>query len=330
MVIAGQVRRTGMVLLAGSMCLLAAGCMGPEHKHAVALATATAPVVDKAEDAYKGANAIHDLRVDYDASVAFDKTDPVYNPRSIAPLLSEKDIDVRLAVLKALQCYVQDVVAITGGTESKELDDASTSMGSSLAGLGNAFLPAGSSSVTKTVTTNGVAATVTTTEAADAISTTEQNAMSAAVNALGQFLGSRKVKKELPGLVEKMDPQIETMCKTLSKDVDALKSDELIDFNFMINEQTVFLRENKSMDAGERQALIMKLPEMVRKQRAADEELDDLKAGLGKLVLTHHAFAAELQGNNPESIGSKLSDLSAAGGNLGKYYSSLSSDAKKQ
>jgi hypothetical protein len=98
----------------------------------------------------------------------------------------------------------------------------------------------------------------------------------------------------------------------------------------MINQQTVFLRENKSMDAGERQALIMKLPEMVRKQRAADEELDDLKAGLGKLVLTHHAFAAELQGNNPESIGSKLSDLSAAGGNLGKYYSSLSSDAKKQ
>ena len=324
MVIAGQVRRTGMVLLAGSVCLLAAGCMGPEHKHAVALATATAPVVDQAEEAYKGANAIHDLRVDYDASVAFDKTDPVYNPRAIAPLLSEKDIDVRLAVLKALQCYVKSVVAITGRDRVRsELDEASTSMGSSLAGLGNAFLPAGSNSVTKTVTTNGVAATVTTTEAADAISTSEQNQMSAAVNALGQFLASRKVKKELPGLVEKMDPQIETMCKTLSKDVDALKSDELIDFNFMINQQTVFLRENKSMDAGARQALIMKLPEMVRKQRAADEQLDDLKAGLGKLVLTHHAFAAELQGNNPESIGAKLSDLSAAGGNLGKYYSSL-------
>jgi hypothetical protein len=320
-----QVRaQIGALALLALVCGGACGCLGPESKHATALAAATAPVVDQAEAAYKDANAIHDLREDYDAAVAFDKTDPVYNPRDIKPLLSEKDMDVRLAVLKALQLYVKDLVAVTNGTESKELDDASTAMGSSLAGLGNAFLPAGTSSPqTETVTTNGVSVTQTTTTATNAISTAQQNQMSAAVNALGQFLVSRKVKKELPGLVEKMDPQIETMCKTMASDIDALKSEELIDFNFMINQQTLFLRENKSMDVVARRALIMKLPEIVRKQRAADDQLDDLKSGLGKLYLTHHAFAAALQGNNPSSISSTLSDLSATGGNLGKYYSSL-------
>jgi hypothetical protein len=148
--------------------------------------------------------------------------------------------------------------------------------------------------------------------------------MSVAINALGQFLASRKIKKELPGIVSKMDPQIEALCTTLAKDVVALKSEEKIDFDFMINQQTLFLRENKTMDAGERRGLIMKLPEIVRRQRTADEQLDALKGGLGNLAMTHHAFAAAEQGNNPGSISSSLSDLAAAGGNLGKYYASLS------
>jgi len=92
----------------------------------------------------------------------------------------------------------------------------------------------------------------------------------------------------------------------------------------MINQQTLFLRENKQMDAGERRALIMKLPEIVRKHQAADEQLDGLKAGLVKLEITHHALAAEAQGNNPESLKTKVGELGSAGESLGKYYSSLS------
>jgi hypothetical protein len=321
--VAGSLRLAGVGLAAG-LCLLATGCLGPETKHVTALASATAPVVDAAEKAYTNANAIHDMRVDYDAAAEFDKTDAVYNPRSIKPLLSEGDIDVRLAVLKALQCYVKELTEITGGTESKELDEASASLASSLTVLGNKFLPAGSTSDTATITTDGQSVTETTTTATGAISAKNQNQMSVAINALGQFLASRNIKKELPGIVEKMDPQIETLCKTLAKDVDALKSEEKMDFDFMINQQTLFLRENKTMDASERRRLIMKLPEIVRRQRTADEQLDDLKGGLGKLVMTHHAFLAAEQGNNPGSISSSLSDLSAAGSNLGKYYASLS------
>jgi hypothetical protein len=284
-------------------------------------------VVDAAEHAYKDANAIHDLRVNYDAAVEFDKTDKVYNPRDIHPLLSEKAIDVRLAMLKALQLYVKNVAALTNGTESKELDEASSSLGGSIAGLGNLFLPPGSSSSSETVTETSGGVTTTTAETVttptNAISSGSQNGISVAINALGQYLGSRKVKKELPGIIIKMDPQIEQLCAAMGKDVDALKSAELIDFNFMINQQTLFLRENKTMDAGERRALIMKLPEIVRKHQAADEQLDGLKAGLLKLEMTHHALAAEAQGNNPEGLKTKIGELASAGEGLGKYYSSL-------
>jgi hypothetical protein len=317
--------RIGLGLAAA--CLLTAGCTSSLHKQAAALSVATAPVVDAAEKAYKDANAIHDLRVNYQAAVEFDKTDKVYNPRNIKPLLTEKQVDVRLAMLKGLQLYVKSVTALTNGTDSKELDAASSSLGEGIAGLGNDFLPAGSTTATETVTTtaNGVSSTETeaVTTAANPISPAEQNGLSAAVKALGLYLGSRKVKKELPGIVVRMDPQIEQMCSTMGKDVDALKSVEGIDFNYMINQQTLFLRENKTMDAGERRKLIMNLPEIVRRHEAADELLDGLKAGLMKLEMTHHALAAEAQGNNPESLKTKIGELTAAGEGLGKYYSSL-------
>jgi hypothetical protein len=309
-----------------SVCLLMTGCMGGMKQHGAALSAATAPVVDAAEKAYTDANAIHDLRENYDAAVEFDKTDAtgkVYNPRNIKPLLSEKQIDVRLAMLKSLQLYVKNVAALTNGTESKELDEASKSLADGIAGLGNLYLPAGSTSATEIVTTDGQSQTITTTTPTNAISSGEQNGIAAAVNALGQYLGARKVKKELPGILVKMDPQIEKMCDAMSKDVDALKSEELIDFNFMINQQTLFLRENKTMDAGERRTLIMALPDVVRRHQASDEQLDNLKAGLFKLKMTHHALAADAQGNNPEGLKAKVADLASAGEGLGKYYSSL-------
>jgi len=49
-----------------------------------------------------------------------------------------------------------------------------------------------------------------------------------------------------------------------------------------------------------------------------------LRAAIVRLALTHHALAADAQGNNPESLKSKLGDLEAAGSELGRFYSSLS------
>ena len=69
-----------------------------------------------------------------------------------------------------------------------------------------------------------------------------------------------------------------------------------------------------------------KLPEIARQQREADKKLTALHEAIIKLALTHHALAAEAQHNNPESLKEKLGELSDAGSNLGKFYSSLPSN----
>jgi len=177
--------------------LLLTGCLSPLAKRSAALADATTPVVDQAKNAYLSAQALHDLRTNYDAASQFDSSQPVYNPRNIQPLLSEKDIEIRLTVLAALQTYVHSVVAIAYGTNSPELEAASKSVGSSLSSLGNLLapsieevlnLPTTSASTTETAVTTTSGNTVSTTSstsitAADPITPELRNGISTATNA---------------------------------------------------------------------------------------------------------------------------------------------------
>ena len=327
--------------LALSLPLLSIGCLSPYAKHSTALAAATAPVVEEAAAAYSSANAIHNMRTDYDAITEFDQTTPVYNPRTVPPLLSDKDIQARLAVLAAFQAYVQSLVAITNGTDSPELQAASTSAGKSLANFGNTLAPSvdsilgiAAATASTTETTVSTTANSTTTTATTSSSTPVnpitpgiQNAISTAVDALGQYLTSRKIKKELPPIIISMDPKVKVLCDLLESDIRSLKSIEGRDYNYVIDQQTLFLREPSSkVDPGVRRVLITKLPAVAREQQASDRQLTDLSAAIVRLELTHHAYAAEVQGNNPESLKQKLADLEAAGKDLGQFYSSLPTD----
>ena len=122
-----------------------------------------------------------------------------------------------------------------------------------------------------------------------------------------------------------MDPRVKLLCELLQSDITFLKGIEDRDYNSIINRQTLFLREHSStLDAGVRSELIMKLPAIARQQRVSDQQLTALSASIARLELTHHALAAEAQGNNPESLKQKLGDLENAGEDLGKFYSSLS------
>ncbi len=311
--VAGCLRLAGVGLAAG-LCLLASGCLGPEAKHSAALSAATAPVVDGAAAAYAAANAIHQKRMDFDAVAEFDQTSPVYNPRVVHPLISDADVDVRLAVLKAFQCYVQELVAVTNGLETPALDAASASLGANLANIVNTAAPPSASSAT-------------TADPALTISPETQNLISTGANALGQFLEARVVKKDLPAKLAVMDPQVETLCKLLASEIDYIHDSETKDFDHIIDRETLFLRDPASkLSPEERRLEIMKLPELAREQHAADEQLAPLKAAIVKLALTHHAFLAAEQGNNPASLKSTLADLEAAGKNLNKFYKTLSGE----
>lgn len=328
---------SGMVALTLSSTLLTTGCLSPLAKHSAALAIATAPVVDQAAVAYSSANSIHNMRTDYDAIAEFDATTPVYNPRTIQPLLSDKDIQTRLVVLAAFQAYVRSLLAITNGTDTPELQAAARSAGESLTNLGNTLAPSvestlgiaattASSSETTVATTAASTTTTTTTSSftpVNPITPEVQNGISAAVDALGQYLINKKIKKELPHTIQAMDPRVKLLCELLQSDITFLKGIEDRDYNSIINRQTLFLHEHSStIDAGVRGELIMKLPALVRQQRISDQQLTALSASIVRLELTHHALAAEAQGDNPESLKQKLGDLENAGEDLGKFYSS--------
>jgi hypothetical protein len=120
-----------------------------------------------------------------------------------------------------------------------------------------------------------------------------------------------------------MDPHLQSLCELFVKEIDLLKDQEQRDYNYIINRQTLFIRTTSTLNPEQRREEIMKLPEIVRQQRAGDEQLARLRASIAKLALTHHALAADAQGNNPQSLTSKLAELGAAGSQLGKFYSSL-------
>jgi hypothetical protein len=323
-----------------SVPLLTTGCLSPLHQRATALADATAPVVDQAAAAYSSANAIHNLREDYDAVAQFDAGPPVYNPRTIQPLMSDQDIQVRLAVLAAFQAYVKSVVAITNGTDSPELQAAAKSAGQNLATLGNTLAPsiqsalgiasaAASTTLTTVAVTSGSTTTTTSSTSSNpapaAIGSTVQNGIGTAVDALGQFLINRKTMKELPPIVKAMDPHVKTLCDLLENDIAILKDQEGRDYDFIIDQQTLFIRQPASnLAPQQRRELIMKLPGIVRQEKASTLQLTELSAAIGRLEVAHQALATEAQGDHPESLKNKLDDLEVAGADLGKFYSSLS------
>ncbi len=127
--------------------------------------------------------------------------------------------------------------------------------------------------------------------------------MSTAINALGQFLVSRKIKKELPQKIKEMDPNLEALCQLMAKEIDLLRDQAQRDHDYMINSQTVFIRSNRALNPEQRREEIMKLPDFVWRQRAGDALLLRLRAAISRLALTHHALAADAQGNNPQSPG---------------------------
>jgi hypothetical protein len=322
-----------------SLTLFTTGCLSPLAKHSAALAAATAPVVDQAAATYQSANSIHFMRTDLEAIKEFDATAPVYNPRIIKPLMPDQEIQARLKLLVAFQAYVQSLVAITRGTDTPELQAAAKSAGENLTNLGNTIAPSiestfGLASVTASTTetvitttdaTTTSSATTTTLTPVNPITPAIQNGISTAVDALGQFLINRKVKKELPPIIKSMDPHVTALCDVLQGDITNLRVIEEYDYNRVINQTTLFIRESSDkLDPGERRELIMKLPAIARMKQTSDQQLNSLSAAIARLELTHHGLAAEAQGNNPESLKQKWAEIEAAGENLGNFYSSLS------
>lgn len=311
-------------MIAMSLCVT--GCQQHLAKHAAVLSEAIAPVVDQSAAAYRDAVDLDNLRSDYEAVVAYQKKDSSYNPRNVPVLLSEGDIQSRLAVLAALQVYSESLIEITKGTDSPELDAASTSVGNNLTSLGNNLAPS-IEKVLGIAAAAGSASGTTSASAAPVISPQVRNGISTGFNALGQFLVNRVIEKELPGKIVEMDPHVEALCKALSDDIETLDALEERDYDRILNLEKQFILEDdqpgSNANPQDHRAEMMKLPEIARQQREANEKLIALHEAIKNLAMTHHALAAEAQHNNPESLKDKLTELAGVGKGLGQFYSSL-------
>ncbi len=307
-----------LVIVFGASFVLE-GCKSRLSDSALALDAATAPVVDQAEATYRDANTLHNLRVDYDAVAQFDAKDPVYNPRKLEMLLSDKDIDERLAVLTGFQVYVKSLCALTSGTAPKELGEASSAVGGQLSSLANTLVP----SIQKTM---GIASADSSGSSTAVITPEVQNGISTGLFALGKYLAARKVKNELPAKIAEMDPHVQALATLLESDIDVLRDQEKRDYDRIINLQTLYVRENGGLGADARRVEIMKLPDIVRKQRATDERLASLRGAIALLAQTHKELTAQAQSRNPESFQQTLQNLANAAQDLGTFYSSLSTN----
>lgn len=331
----GGIALSAAIALLG--CLLVSGCSTSQlNKHAVAVSTSLAPVVDQAAAAYRDAEALHNQREGYEAVVAYQAKDAKYDPSNAPLLLSEKDIQARLAVLAALQVYSKSLIELTGNPDSAQLDAAAKSVGGNLTSLGNDLAPsfenvrgiAAASGTTTTVTTvsGSTSTTTTSTAAAPLLSPEVRNGISTAVDALGQFFVTRLVEKELPAKIEAMEPHVQVFCKTLDDDIHALDGIEQRDYNRILDLEKQFILQDEQsagVNPQTHRAEIMQLPAIARQQKEAHERLSALHDAINNFALTHHALAAAAQNNNPESLKQKLGELADAGSSLGKFYSSL-------
>lgn len=298
--------------------LVLTGCQPHLKDSTLALEAATAPVIDQAAATYRETNALHDIRVNYEIYERFDKSNPA--PADLEVLLSDKDIASRLAVLEGFQVYVKSLCAVTSGTNPKELADASANVGSQLTSVANTLVP----SIQKVLKISAADSS-----SSAAISPSVEKGISTAVFALGQFLINRKLENELPAKIAEMDPHVDALAKLLEDDIDVLTQQTDHDYKRIVNLQILFIRknsENNRLGPSEQRNEIMRVPDLLRQQKAASEKLSSLKAAIALMAKAHHDLTAEAQGKNPESFKAKLQDLAHAASDLGSFYSSLPSE----
>ncbi len=318
-------------VVSAGLCFAACGCNQKSLTQQVkALADATPPVVTQDTAAYQAANAIHDQREDVDAVDAFNSGDSAYYAK-VKPLVTESQIEVRVAVLQGLQTYVKELTAISEGLDTKDLDASAKSLGGSLTALGNqqgpiieSGLGLATSTITTTTTTTTVSGGTTTsavsssTSPAPPISSAISSGLTKGVLALGEFLTYRVEQKELPSKVAAMDDTVKDLCSKLAAEADYLADTEEKDLDSIIIRQRQFLTSNVVIDPAVKRNEIEKMPQWQRQEDAGHEQLVKLKKALEDLYLKHHALAVELNGGDPTSLKDKLSSLAAAGATLSK------------
>jgi hypothetical protein len=236
--------------------------------------------------ALENAMKLHDQVEIYLAVYEFDAStsgkSEVWNPRKAKYSLLTKDQEtVRALVLTALKGYAQSLSLLSQGNSDDAHDDLS--LGESLSaavGMAPSSFP-GSPEVSAAILTS--------------------------FKALSQFLVSRKRASDLPILLQKIDPSIQNICSLLEADIQILRSQSRIDFDRAINQEMLFILENKEkITPIEKRGEIGLIEGLAQGQRDTDAAFAKLSAALSRFASYHHAAAAQFAAlKNPGAVSNK-------------------------
>jgi hypothetical protein len=234
-------------------------------------------------------------------------------------------MNVRLQILQGLKQYASELSSLTGSNDVDSLNKASSAVGTSLTALTktNEFktftskLPSGAS---------------------------EQAAT--AVNAIGNWLIESKLAKDLPPLIEKMDPSIQAICTLLYEDIGSvntnpahpsegsgLRQELWNNYNEIINSQNQYILHGQCngektpsdcFSPDVRLAEIQKLPALVQQRNAADQTLQQVQVTVKQLAQAHTELVKAAQ--SKQHLTADLDDLVAEAQRLNTYYSSLANN----
>jgi hypothetical protein len=299
-------------MLSWALCVLAfeAGCVSPAvHKNVPAFAEAVTLATENTKSAFDAVEQEYENIQAERIVVNYDKQG--FNPNLVQQFLGPQDLEVRLALLDALEQYASTLSEVSGDKQLDQFDDKTRALGSSLQAL------------TGTAAFQKLAAS----------SATDANIAATAVNALGRWFIERKRQQRLPGLIDEMQEPVKRTAELLEADIgnapdpqghggSGLRDQLWNEYTEAMTQQAAFIDHNKDkMDPASKAEAIRNLPQLVRQRSIADQVLKETQATLSKLVEAHSALQRAV--HSKADVRSAFSALIAQGQRIKSFYDSL-------
>jgi hypothetical protein len=289
---------------------LSSACISPAvHKNVPAFANAVTLATENTKSAFDAVEQQYEAVQAERIVVNYDKQG--FNPNMVKQFLTLEDLEVRLALLDALQRYASTLSDVSGDKQLEEFDDKTRAFGSGLQAM------TGTAAFKKLVSS----------------STTDANIATTAVNALGRWFIERKRQQRLPELIGEMQGPVKTTADLLQADIGSAPDefghggrglrDQLWNgYTEAMMQQVAFIDQNKDrMDAASKAESIEKLPQLVRQRSLADQALKQTESTLSKLVDAHSALFRAVKSKG--DIQAECSALISEGQRIKAFYDSL-------
>ena len=202
------------------------------------------------------------------------------DPTKAFPLfVTQEDLNIRNALLDALQAYATALGKLMGKTDS-DLDSESTKLASSLTDLSKNERLEHSFHEVKSV------------------SKEETNAAAAGLAAIGKLLIARRIAADLPAILKESQPHIEALATLLiheigdvptSAEPGRLRGKLWRTYDSLLEAQVKVVNASAA-GSNEKQQSVAKLASLVAAQRNADAAMAGTQSALKKLVAAHRAL----------------------------------------